>query len=116
MIQPLQSQGLLVDPRVDSLTLPGLPHTGSTIPPTMSHDVLLIPVANKKQRICGEARKEVMVLRIFWYQAYILQPKLTVPMRMAASSPLYVYCGLLKKSLPYPEFPVVNIKHPYLSH
>lgn len=48
---------------------------------------------------------ELMVLKMFWYQSYILQSRVTVTVtvtvRTTASSSLYVYCGLLKKALPY---------------
>lgn len=46
---------------------------------------------------------ELMVLKMFWYQSYILQSRVTVTVtvRTTASSSLYVYCGLLKKALLY---------------
>lgn len=49
------------DPRVSSLSLPGLSRTRSAILPNVN----LIPVATRSSLLEGKARKELMVFRMF---------------------------------------------------
>lgn len=92
---------LIIDSWVGSLTLPGQSHTRSAIPPTVPPQCSPDSSGNKQQHYLWggqNATDGVNVLVSILYRP----TQANSDCENDSQQPTYVYCGLLKKALPYP--------------